>query len=108
VNYFQNGFFSPAGAKTLSVLASVPESSETFSSIRRDAAAFISSAGYREGGGVGNSDFIGENLRQNFLLWFYWNTFRPVDELQNPDDLHRKNWIIIPAKRAHAIVPSGC
>jgi hypothetical protein len=42
--YFQNGFFNPAGANALSTFASVPESSEIFSSSKRDEGAFNSSA----------------------------------------------------------------
>ena len=39
----QKGFFSPAGAKALSVVVSAPESSEIFSSSKRDEGAFVSS-----------------------------------------------------------------
>jgi len=33
---FQKGFFNPAGARELVLFASVPESSEIFSSVKRD------------------------------------------------------------------------
>ncbi len=44
-NYFQNGFFNPAGANALSTFASVPVSSEIFSSNNREDGAFNSSPG---------------------------------------------------------------
>jgi hypothetical protein len=42
-HYFQKGFFSPAGARALFVFASTPESSEVFSSSKRDEGALGSS-----------------------------------------------------------------
>ena len=44
-DYFQNGFFNPAGANALSTFASVPVSSEIFSSNNREDGAFNSSPG---------------------------------------------------------------
>jgi hypothetical protein len=37
--YFQKGFFKPAGLSALSSFASAPESSEIFSSVKRDEGA---------------------------------------------------------------------
>jgi hypothetical protein len=56
--YFQNGFFNPAGASALFVLASVPESSEIFSSCNRDEEACSSSSRYGDLNGLGYSEFI--------------------------------------------------
>jgi hypothetical protein len=42
-SYFQNGFFNPAGLSALSSFASAPESSEIFSSVKRDEGACNSS-----------------------------------------------------------------
>jgi hypothetical protein len=37
--YFQKGFFNPAGLRALSIFVSAPESSEIFSSVKREEVA---------------------------------------------------------------------
>jgi len=57
VDQFQKGLLSPAGAIALSALASVPDSSEIFSSMNRDGGVFTSS--FLPGvGSKGYSDFM--------------------------------------------------
>ena len=52
-SYFQNGFFSPAGASALLLFASAPESSDIFSSCKRDEGACNSSSRYCDFEGLG-------------------------------------------------------
>jgi hypothetical protein len=58
VAHFQKGFLSPAGASALFVVASVPESSEIFSSSNRDDGALSSSSRGIVGVREGYSDFM--------------------------------------------------
>ena len=67
--YFQNGFFNPAGASALFVLASVPESSEIFSSCNRDEEACSSSSRYGDLNGLGYSEFIATSTVSMIYLY---------------------------------------
>jgi hypothetical protein len=95
----QKGFFSPAGARALLVLASAPESSEIFSSSKRDEGA--SGSSWQKDGIKGEtySDFIGD-LRNLYDL-VPLNHPEGDPEAQNLDNSHPKiSWII----RCHGVI----